>query len=607
MGIMLENEFLTKFAFSILVSEEALRLGSGNFFRDYELKSAVALMAAKNKKNTRLGRPIEDIVDEDWTNMIQYAGQAFAGRIHQQVTDLLHPDVKWIIELPEYRKLLDARQFLREGAELRNHLAAHVCFLKHLESLHEGIRDFVRGRLLRCLRADLAPNVMERMHSDRKVENYLSDPDWHISEIYNSLNDQERVLARPFWDNVGSLDWTMRPHDNEIFEWAPINSRQDLRNRVDGESYKVRYVETGQIERVAKTVNLAIFHMTKDMGYHGGVLPAEADGSFLFNMPSHFHVEDPSMTDQDIDPTGATSSWASYDIEDAPPTVTMSRLTISNPSEKTHEDLMFAMQDIHDEPDYTLPFPRDRDVTEDEVLVHYDYCVNNGLFPRDDEIGNDSIFFNLTRLFTQVRDHLGIICTRNLARGENDQFVFSFLCDTLLSLSDKEYAFLPLWAGGMNDGSGGVFAGAVPFAERGAPSQPGPSYHTGSTLASAASSELGFDGERYSLLGGDSASDSFSFVHETSDAGDTSMGVEDGEDDHLDRGTVVSEKDFASSEGFSDIGGEEVEPTVPATPIARAQVVVPLFVEDDNFFNAPDDEDDAMRVDDDGDETETEN
>lgn len=610
-GIMLENEFLTKFAFSILVSEEALRLGSGNFFRDYEMKSIVARKAAENKKNTRFGRPIEDIVDEDWTNIIQYAGQVFASRIHQQVTDLLHPDVKWIVELPEYQKLLDAQKFLREGVEPRDHPAAHLCFLKYFEFLHEGIRDFVRGCLFRCLRASLAYPVSDRMESDRKVENYLSDPNYHMSEIYDSLNDQERVLACPFWDSVRNLGWTMRPQDNEIFEKFYMGPLEQLRNQADGESYKVRYVNTVQIERVARTVNLAIFHMTKDMGYQGGVLPSEAEGNFIFKLAPQVREEDTSMTGQnvdlDIDPAHATSSWTLYDIEENPPTTNMSRLTISASSEDAHEALRLAMEDVQHELGSALPFIHGQDVSEDQFLAHYDYSINNGLFPHDELIGYGSTFFSLTRLFTQIRDHLETICFRNLSKGENDEFGVSFLCDTLLSLSDKEYAFLPLWAGGMNDGSGGVFAGNIPIAERGAPSQPGPSYHTGSTLASAASSEMGFDGERYSFMGGSSASNSFSFVGGTSDAGDTSMGVENGEDSHLDRRTVISEDDFASSEGFTDVSVEEVEVTVPATaPAVGAKAVVPSFIEDDNFFNTPDGEDDPMSEDD-GDLTETEN
>ena len=60
----------------------------------------------------------------------------------------------------------------------------------------------------------------------------------------------------------------------------------------------------------------------------------------------------------------------------------------------------------------------------------------------------------------------------------------------LLTLGPNELKFLPLWAGGNDDGTGGVFESAVPSAELG-PNGPGPAYHTGITIPSEASSVSG--------------------------------------------------------------------------------------------------------------------
>ncbi|KAI1779735.1 hypothetical protein F4818DRAFT_151311 [Hypoxylon cercidicola] len=56
-----------------------------------------------------------------------------------------------------------------------------------------------------------------------------------------------------------------------------------------------------------------------------------------------------------------------------------------------------------------------------------------------------------------------------------------------LGLSDDEFQYLPLWAGGLEDGTGGVFEPAVPDAVLG-PIGPGPAYHTGDTVATDTSS-----------------------------------------------------------------------------------------------------------------------
>ncbi|EFY98989.2 hypothetical protein X797_002697 [Metarhizium robertsii] len=54
----------------------------------------------------------------------------------------------------------------------------------------------------------------------------------------------------------------------------------------------------------------------------------------------------------------------------------------------------------------------------------------------------------------------------------------------LLTLDHEEMKFLPLWAGGLNDGTGGVFESRIPSTDMGA-NGPGPAYHTGHTIPSA--------------------------------------------------------------------------------------------------------------------------
>lgn len=56
----------------------------------------------------------------------------------------------------------------------------------------------------------------------------------------------------------------------------------------------------------------------------------------------------------------------------------------------------------------------------------------------------------------------------------------------LLTLDNNELKFLPLWAGGNNDGTGGVFEAELPPAHWG-PNGPGPAYHTGITIPSTSS------------------------------------------------------------------------------------------------------------------------
>ena len=70
-----------------------------------------------------------------------------------------------------------------------------------------------------------------------------------------------------------------------------------------------------------------------------------------------------------------------------------------------------------------------------------------------------------------------------------------FLSDHLLlaSLDEKELNYLPIWADGLDDGSGGVFQDAVPATDMG-PNQPGPGYHTGYTVAGTDATATDTDG-----------------------------------------------------------------------------------------------------------------
>ncbi|KAI1737259.1 hypothetical protein F4680DRAFT_428924 [Xylaria scruposa] len=60
----------------------------------------------------------------------------------------------------------------------------------------------------------------------------------------------------------------------------------------------------------------------------------------------------------------------------------------------------------------------------------------------------------------------------------------------VLNLSDEEFKFLPLWAGGLDDGTGGVYQPDIPDAERGFPIAPGPGFCTGETITDDRSSTI---------------------------------------------------------------------------------------------------------------------
>lgn len=116
-----------------------------------------------------------------------------------------------------------------------------------------------------------------------------------------------------------------------------------------------------------------------------------------------------------------------------------------------------------------------------------------------------SSYFNLWAFQADVQQYIETVARKiqaplsSLPDGASVGMVQFEMVDTLLCLEEEEFKYLPLWAGGNDDGTGGVFAldQDVPMLETGGFSRPGPAVHTGSSD------------------GADSAStaDSFSTIH----------------------------------------------------------------------------------------------
>ena len=101
--------------------------------------------------------------------------------------------------------------------------------------------------------------------------------------------------------------------------------------------------------------------------------------------------------------------------------------------------------------------------------------------------------FNLFVLFDEADLYLKKVSARMTAYTDSDfrkDTDHQPLLDVLGCLEDSEWKFLPLWAGGCDDGSGGVYESDHPNASAGF-SQPGPNIHCGPD-SMAASSEFDF-------------------------------------------------------------------------------------------------------------------
>lgn len=118
--------------------------------------------------------------------------------------------------------------------------------------------------------------------------------------------------------------------------------------------------------------------------------------------------------------------------------------------------------------------------------------------------------------------------------------------------------YLPLWAGGNEDGTGGVFEPAIPPAEYGvAPNGPGPAYHTGVSVFSQASSMVDVNED-----------DQMTEVGTVN----TSIAVDNGLSSHVDRRAIMS--DFGSIASFVHVGEDQGKEKGKGKEVARSESVI---------------------------------
>lgn len=113
-------------------------------------------------------------------------------------------------------------------------------------------------------------------------------------------------------------------------------------------------------------------------------------------------------------------------------------------------------------------------------------------------------FFDLGRFFDQAQSYIEIFASNKLRPSDHECMRDSLdlgLVNTLVCLEESEWKYLPLWAGGNDDGSMGVYTDDLPTAEHGFTTA-GPEIHDGSTPANSVKPPSEFE----LISAGDSAS-----------------------------------------------------------------------------------------------------
>ena len=464
---------LCRDVFAILVGEEAL--ATTRRYNDPTFSTQASVY----------GRKREDLL-ESYQTRIEYASKAFIERVGAEFSFLVGRDMSWFESLPEFSKLALDGPLSIDGAN-------------ELLAVRSTLNLYVRGALYNLLATDFK-DMPDADHGLFRDDHLFPNKLW--TSVWKSLLPRERILTRSFWESLR--------HSYGIFR-GPTNL--DIQS-VWGDFLPI--TESTNVEEMFRKNGLmeTIFlctleDMVAKLNYRSTFIFFKAsdksDGSHKSlwrTMQSKLGISLPKSLGPDA---SNTSSNVAADV---------------NPESDSHdgEKQLFGFADgatPRISPDIlseslTVEYPF-KDVFENASIENCLAFQQKPRFSSDfkhlntahesqqprapsPSMANEAYekpLFELDKFFAEATKYVQDVATRMLDAPDSSMRTQSIelrLTNTLVSLTDAEWKFLPLWAGGNDDGSGGVFNDDIPLSHDGFATA-GPKVRTGSGSTSSSSED----------------------------------------------------------------------------------------------------------------------
>ncbi|KAL8873990.1 MAG: hypothetical protein Q9174_000615 [Haloplaca sp. 1 TL-2023] len=457
--------------------EIALKIGDG--LQNYDLiRDAFAVLVGEAALGSMRSQPSADFsifcrkkyhLPESYQTRIQYASRSLADRVTRTFESLIELGMQWMEVLPEIQKLLGVK------CEAMKPFASETIRM---------LKAFVRGALLSVLHCRLNDAPQPAMGSAGGDDLY---PRVNQADLWNQLTLAERPLTSTLWRAIRDL-WSA-----DDFDGASNLKTWPRRNDNDG------WVNQSVVRQWAPVLDRSSKELLVEK--HNVV---DIPHQYLVDLATRCRKGTRSPSDEPQ--TISSLDWAQGYALEAQKTPRL----VWNPHTPS--------------PGYRISYDEEEADTNGAGTDPFAYeKPEYSTYP---PLGENGIDFRIDCFYREVQVYFKHICQKMMEPADvarNDP-MYPVLTPTLLSLDESEWKYLPLYAGGFDDGTGGVFDDDVPSAETGF-STAGPSIHTGSG-SSAASSE-------YDMV---ERQDVDSTRH-------TSTVVNDGFSDQLDRGKVYDEDD----------------------------------------------------------------
>ena len=530
----LENYDLARDTFAILVGEEAL----DNLRR--------ARTPTSSNSRSAYGRKKEDLPEAIFTR-VEYASKIFLERINNEFADFVGNGMQWIETLPEFKKLSSYGKPEAQGiisalkVLLKDYvrgviyklLCANYNYVPEADLQHPGGTDL----LPRVSRSEVWNNLYPN-------ERILSRTFWHSLTSFKKFDGRTNLDIREGWNRMwSSIDLS----SHEQCELERGTYREILRSSLDCLTRDLSYclshhgansVSTLPIRNTSGAPVASLDPLNASSAPAGPVESFPSDRIFstesraqgLYNSSSN-HIPACGHGDQ-----GVALDWpfgsSRKDLTQHVPSKTYGNNETS-PSDtvsaagKGQTDRIVSQWPA---PERTSPWSASSDWDKDngaEEIVRLHRKGLEGLesppsfrsktpplhpsqpyrpilpFHNDDPpFSSESnrrlpaIFFNQELFFVEAHRYIENFAHQKLQSSDTylrEEPLEIGITNTLVCLADSEWKYLPLWAGGNDDGSGGVYIDQPDTADLGF-SSPGPDIHTGTPATSIKSpSELDFE------------------------------------------------------------------------------------------------------------------
>lgn len=521
-GLGLKSPMITRAAFSILVSEEALNVASRTFYGGLGKRAEYKYL-----------RPREEL-DEDLWNVVQHASQDFCDRVQKRITDLVDERMAWFLELPEYRKICKFEDYCyKKKDKSKKDEAIYERRKTVIQQLLVNLRRFVRGKIITCLNQglevfEITMASLSQYEAQWEVHaasgnqsNEGPDPNY----IYNGFGDRERVLLPHFWRRLRDVCWENDFESPKLNSYNPqlIRSGKSLVDRDNMRLTNTSHLEI-YVNDFNREVNLAVnkenYNPSSPSNLLPTIPPAETKSldeerpnyAFMsaYNQDHAYHQArlasiralelELAEFDEKTDDAASISSVSTdastkplfnlplrmkdnkvavenrkdeYDVNTQPGPSNGAKRKPKNSAPKVLENYLQRMghkslDDYKSNRAAQLTDISHHNVENKSPLLSKDipnftfantstpFSANSNPYQLSESPHN----FKLCCFLDELKLYMKDICHSMLSKSDGSETYM--LTDKLLCLTDKEWQYLPLWAGGNDDGSGGVTSTDLP-------------------------------------------------------------------------------------------------------------------------------------------------